>query len=250
MGDRGGTDRGAASLPGSRPHSPAGVLPTRAAVRRSRAAACTAATLGGVGTVLLLIGVLVPQVPASSMPGSGMSGSAVSDPATSGPAPAVDPPAVPVDPVPPPVHLVIPAIDVDAALMPLGLNADGTVMVPPVEPGAPAGWYRHRASPGEPGPAVLLGHVDSHQGPAVFSRLAALQPGDAITVRRADGSTVAFAVDSVRTHPKSEFPTEAVYGGTVEPALRLVTCGGAFDPIERTYLSNVVVYASLLRQPP
>jgi len=92
---------------------------------------------------------------------------------------------------------------------------------------------------------VLLGHVDSHQGPAVFSRLSALESGDDIAVRREDGTTVVFVVESVRTHRKSEFPTEAVYGPTVEPVLRLVTCGGDFDRDRRTYLSNVVVYATL-----
>ncbi len=114
----------------------------------------------------------------------------------------------------------------DTPLIPLGLRPDGTVSVPPPEPGAPAGWYRHLASPGEPGPAVILGHVDSHVGPAVFSRLSDLGPGDGISVRRADGSSVAFVVASVHTHPRSDFPTAAVYGLTDDPVLRQITCGG------------------------
>ncbi len=193
--------------------------------------------------VLLLTGLRVSDLSAPSAPASGAS-VPISDVA----ALPGETRAVPADhsiPVPPPVHLDIPRIGVDTALIPLGLNEDGTVMVPPVDPRAPAGWYRHLAAPGEPGPAVLLGHVDSYRGPAVFSRLAELRPGDGLSVRRADGSVVAFVVESVHTHPKSDFPTEAVYGQTDSSVLRLITCGGAFDRAQRTYLSNVVVYAVL-----
>jgi sortase (surface protein transpeptidase) len=144
-----------------------------------------------------------------------------------------------------PTHLDIRRIGLRTAVIPLGLNADGTVMVPPANPEAPAGWYRYLASPGEPGPAVLLGHVDTYRGPAVFHQLAALVPGDRITIDRTDGRTVAFTVRSVKTYPKSSFPTEAVYGRTDAPVLRLITCGGSFDRVRRTYLSNVVVYAEL-----
>jgi hypothetical protein len=193
--------------------------------------------------VLLLTGLRVPDVSAYATPASG-----TSVPITGSPAFPGETRAAPADhptPVPPPVHLEIPWIGVDTALIPLGLNPDGTVMVPPPDPGAPAGWYRHLASPGEPGPAVLLGHVDSYRGPAVFSRLGDLRPGDGISVRRADGSVVAFVVESVQTHLKGDFPTEGVYGQTVDPVLRLITCGGAFDRARRAHLSNVVVYAGL-----
>jgi hypothetical protein len=131
-------------------------------------------------------------------------------------------------------------------VIPLGLDPDGTVSVPPLETDAPAGWYRNLASPGEPGPAVLLGHVDTYRGPAVFYRIDELRHGDSISVHLDDGRAVEFAVDSVRLYPKADFPTQEVYGQTVEPVLRLVTCGGAFDRNRRSYLSNVVVYASLV----
>jgi sortase (surface protein transpeptidase) len=134
-------------------------------------------------------------------------------------------------------------------VIPLGLSPDGTVSVPPLETDAPAGWYRYLASPGNPGPAVLLGHVDTYRGPAVFYRIDQLQPGDTISVQGADGRSIEFAVDSVRTYPKSGFPTQAVYGQTAEPVLRLVTCGGSFDRARRSYLSNVVVFASLAAAP-
>ncbi len=225
---------GRGPLSASRPRS----SPTRDP-RRSRtvspwaAASCTAA-LGVVGVVLLLMGLRPPEVAASSAPAS-----AVPIPTRTGP---TSPAARPVEPAP--VRLEIPRIGVDTAVVPVGLNPDGTVLVPPAEPSAPAGWYRFGVAPGEPGPAVLLGHVDSYQGPAVFSRLSTLERGDDITVRRDDGMTAAFTVESVRTHLKREFPTEVVYGPSVEPVLRLVTCGGTFDRDRRTYLSNVVVYAT------
>jgi sortase (surface protein transpeptidase) len=144
------------------------------------------------------------------------------------------------------VHLDLPAIGVHTALMPLGLNPDGTVEVPPLGRDAPAGWYRYLATPGEPGPAVLLGHVDSaREGPAVFFRLGALRPGDPVSVRRVDGSTAVFTVDRVAAYPKSDFPSRAVYGAVDHPALRLVTCGGTFDRARGSYRGSVVVFATL-----
>jgi sortase (surface protein transpeptidase) len=145
-----------------------------------------------------------------------------------------------------PVRLDIPAIGISTALMSLGLNADGTVAVPPVRADAPAGWYRNLRTPGEVGPSVILGHVDTaHDGPAVFYRLRELRPGDTATVRRADGSTAVFTVDRVVEVAKSDFPTGDVYGPVAFPALRLVTCGGTFDHVHRTYRGNIVVYATL-----
>jgi sortase (surface protein transpeptidase) len=145
-----------------------------------------------------------------------------------------------------PVRLVIPAIGVDTPLLALGLNADGTIAVPPLRRDAPAGWYRNLATPGEIGPAVIVGHVDTaRDGPAVFYRLPDLRTGDQIAAHRADGTIAVFTVDLVAQYPKSAFPTDAVYGAVDRPALRLVTCGGTFDPIHRRYRGNVVVYASL-----
>jgi hypothetical protein len=144
-----------------------------------------------------------------------------------------------------PTYLDITRIGVHTEVISLGLNADGTVMVPPPDPGGPVGWYRYLATPGEPGTAVLLGHLDSYQGPAVFYRLSAPLIGDRISVARSDGTTAVFTVQSVQACPKSPFPSEAAYGSTAAPVLRLITCGGRFDRVHRTYLSNVVVYAEL-----
>ena len=116
--------------------------------------------------------------------------------------------------------------------------------MPPLESDEP-GWYDGSPTPGEIGPAVILGHVDSaRSGPAVFYDLAALLPGDTIGVTRADGTTVTFRVDEVARYPKRAFPTEAVYGDLDHAGLRLITCGGDFDRSAGSYEDNIVVYAS------
>ncbi|HEY0002327.1 MAG TPA: class F sortase [Actinoplanes sp.] len=143
-----------------------------------------------------------------------------------------------------PVHLDIPAIKVHTKLIRLGLEDDGSVEVPALGGDVPAGWYRNSVTPGEVGAAVLIGHVDSaRDGPAVFYRLGDLRPGDDISVRRADGTTAKFQVETVALFPKSDFPTDLVYDPVPYPALRLVTCGGSFDRKRSTYRSNLVVTA-------
>jgi len=106
-----------------------------------------------------------------------------------------------------------------------------------------AGWFAEGPRPGQPGPAVILGHVDSKAGPGVFYRLAQLPVGADIFVERADGSTIEFRVRSTQHALKAAFPTELVYAPTLEPSLRLVTCGGVFDRAKGSYLDNVIVYA-------
>ena len=143
----------------------------------------------------------------------------------------------------PPVRIRIPAIGVSAAVIRLGLNRDGTLQVP-ADFGV-TGWFTGGPAPGETGPAVIAGHIDSRRGPAVFYRLPALRPGDRVAVERADGSTVQFAVESAARYPKVAFPTEAVFGPSPDPLLRLITCGGTFDRSRRSYRDNVVVTARL-----
>jgi sortase (surface protein transpeptidase) len=145
-----------------------------------------------------------------------------------------------------PIYLDIPKIGVHTALMALGLNPDGTLSVPPLGADAPAGWYQHLASPGEIGPAVIVGHVDSaYDGPAVFFRLGDLRPGDQVAVRRADARTAVFTVVSVAQYPKAAFPSRDVYGGVDYAGLRLITCGGDFDRASRSYRDSLIVYARL-----
>lgn len=159
------------------------------------------------------------------------------------------PPAVTAPPVDgtttsPPVRLLIPAIGVDSGLMELGLQADGSLEVPPT--GFPAGWFTGAPVPGAIGPAVMAGHVDWQGSPGVFYDLRLLEPADEITVTRTDGSSVVFAVVSVQQFDKADFPTDAVYGELDHPGLRLITCGGAFDPGQRSYTDNIVVFADLV----
>jgi sortase (surface protein transpeptidase) len=150
--------------------------------------------------------------------------------------------AAPPPPVAAPAALTIPEIGVSTRLITLGLTARGTVQVPSTA--SAAGWYTHSPRPGAVGPAVVLGHIDSYQGPGVFFRLAVLHPGDPVYIRRSDGSTVEFRVTAVRSYLKDHFPTRAVYGPTPDAELRLITCGGAFDSATGHYLSNVIVYAT------
>jgi hypothetical protein len=146
-------------------------------------------------------------------------------------------------PVAAPVSVRIPAARVDSRLGRLGLAPDGSIAVP--KDPAVAGWYTGGAKPGQPGPAVILGHVDGEGGPAVFFHLTKLRAGDKVYVDRADGSTAGFRVThSVRTR-KTAFPTDDVYAPTLEPGLRLVTCGGTFDHSTGHYRDNVIVFAAL-----
>ena len=128
--------------------------------------------------------------------------------------------------------------------MPPGLQADGSLEVPPG--GFPAGWFTGAPMPGEVGPAVMAGHVDWGGSPGVFYDLRSLKPGDEITVSRADGTAVLFAVASVQQFSKDAFPSAAVYGNLDHPGLRLITCGGSFDRAERSYVDNIVVFADLV----
>jgi len=142
-----------------------------------------------------------------------------------------------------PVRLQIPAIDVSTPLVKLGRLPDGSLEVP--KDWDTAGWYDKGPRPGQPGPAVILGHVDSKTGPAVFYQLRALRPGDTVRVGLADGRILVFRVQRVQRYPKDEFPTEAVYFPTLNRELRLITCGGDFDYARHSYVDNIVVYATL-----
>jgi sortase (surface protein transpeptidase) len=148
-----------------------------------------------------------------------------------------------VQPAARPVSLTIPAIGVRAAVVELGLNPDGTLQVPTST--AVTGWYTGSPRPGAVGSAIIVGHVDSRAGPAVFFWLRTMRPGERVYVRRADGTLAVFTVTSVRMYAKDHFPTSAVYGPVPDAELRLITCGGVFDPSLGSYLSNVVVYARL-----
>ena len=221
--------------------------------RGRRLAVLLAALLVLAGAVALVVGLTAqrhaPQPPASAGRSTAAPAPAASSPtgtSTPSPEPQLAVGAVTPLPAAEPIHLDVPAIRVSSDLLQLGQNPDGTVEVPPLARDSQAGWYRNSPTPGELGPAVLLGHVDSAEyGPGVFFELGALTPGDTIAVTRADHTTATFTVTRVASFPKDQFPTLEVYGNTDDAELRLITCGGAFDSAARSYLSNIVVYASL-----
>jgi LPXTG-site transpeptidase (sortase) family protein len=164
-------------------------------------------------------------------------------PAPTGPIVAPPQSAAP-RPVAAPVSLTIPLIGVSTKLITLGLASDGSLQVPPLSDTAVAGWYTGSPRPGAIGSAIIVGHVDTVHGPAVFDRLGQLRKGDQVYVRRADGTLVKFLVTAVQTYPKDQFPTQTVYGPTPDAELRLITCGGTFDRATGHYVSNIVVYAT------
>jgi sortase (surface protein transpeptidase) len=140
-----------------------------------------------------------------------------------------------------PAAIEIPSIGVRSELSQLGLDETGAMEAP--SNFDTAGWFSLGPEPGQPGPAVIAGHVDSRDGPAVFHRLHELAAGDEVIVHRADGTEIRFTVTGARSHPKTAFPTEAVYGPVPGSELRLITCGGEFDTSRRQYRENLVVYA-------
>ncbi len=146
-------------------------------------------------------------------------------------------------PASPPRVVRIPAIGVEATIIDLGLTDDGELETP-VDFDL-AGWWAGGTPASHPGPTVIVGHVDSTDGPAVFFRLRELEPGDEIEVVDDQENSRTFIVTERQTYDKDEFPTERVYGETDGPTLRLVTCGGVFDRDARSYESNVVVYAEV-----
>ena len=165
-------------------------------------------------------------------------------PAPTGPIVAPPQSAQPA-PVASPVSLTIPLIGVKTNLITLGLAQGGGMQVPSST--TVAGWYTGSPRPGSIGSAIIVGHIDSESGPGVFYRLSELRSGDDVFVKRADGTTAEFRVTAVQTYLKDRFPTGQVYGPTPDAELRLITCGGAFDPATGHYLSNIVVYATQVR---
>lgn len=146
-----------------------------------------------------------------------------------------------------PVQVRIPSIDVDSALHPLGLDDQGRLEVPSGDRYDEAAWYDGSPTPGEQGPAIIEGHVTSQGStPSVFFELGALEPGDRVEVDRKDGSTATFEVYGSDSFPKDEFPKTTVYGNTSGPELRLITCGGSYDPEQRAHVDNVVIFARLV----
>ena len=158
----------------------------------------------------------------------------------------VDGPVTAITPLPlsNPVELRIDQINASSTLVPLGLNPDQTVEVPPVPQPLQAGWYKLGPTPGALGPAVILGHINGG-GQGIFARLHELKPGDQVKVTREDGKTALFTVTKLEQVSKDSFPTQQVYGDAPAAELRLITCGGGFDRSKHSYVDNIVVFATL-----
>ena len=208
------------------------------------------AALAGIGAItgglVLLLNPGGPQVidPAGDAEGAAGPGAAEPQAAPYRMPDAVVPPPL-VMPMAVPERVRIPKIKVNAPVESLGLDKDGWLEVPSLKRPNLTGWYRLGPSPGQLGPAVIVGHVNSKAGPAVFARLRTLGKGDTVEVKREDGSLAVFTVDEVEGVHKRRFPTARVYGNLPHAGLRLITCGGEFDPKSGSYDDNVIVYASL-----
>jgi sortase (surface protein transpeptidase) len=173
--------------------------------------------------------------------------------ASPSPSPSPVPPSASLDPadgfvssstydsVAAPVRLRIRSMKVNAKIVNLGRQPDGAVQVPATT--SVAGWYDGGPRPGQSGPAVILGHVDSTGGPGIFFDLYKIKMGTSVEVDRSDGSTATFRITKVSRVPKTSFPTDLVYAPTLDPTLRLVTCGGSFDKARGSYRDNIIAFA-------
>ncbi|MFJ6200032.1 class F sortase [Micromonospora sp. NPDC092111] len=147
----------------------------------------------------------------------------------------------------PPTQIAISSIDLRAAVHDVGIAPDGSIAVPDTARAQEAGWYDRGPTPGQYGPTVIVGHVDTTTGPAVFHGLKELRDGDEIEVTRADRKVAVFEVDQVQRYGKDRLPADQIFGDFSRPNLRLITCGGRWIGGETGYADNVVVYASLVR---
>ncbi|MEU3269295.1 class F sortase [Saccharomonospora sp. NPDC006951] len=192
---------------------------------------------GTIATFLALVAVVLSGCSAEQPDGPG-------SPSPAPASPAANTPPVTALPRSAPEWVDVPGIGAHSSLVPLGLNPDRTVTVPPVDEPMQAGWYQYSPTPGETGPAVILGHVDGGGEDGIFARLHELDAGDEIRVGRSDGSVARFVVERMAREPKSAFPSDEVYGDTEGPELRLITCGGVFDAAEGSYRDNIIAFAT------
>jgi sortase (surface protein transpeptidase) len=145
-----------------------------------------------------------------------------------------------------PVGITIPTLNVRAVVHNVGIAADGTIAVPALERANEAGWYDQSPTPGQLGPAVIVGHVDTRAGPAVFHELQRMRPGDKVEVARQDRTVAVFEVSRVDRFSKSNLPADQVYGDFDRSNLRLITCGGQWVGGQTGYADNVIVFATLV----
>lgn len=167
--------------------------------------------------------------------------------------PANPPSDITVEPIPleihdegDPVKLTLPALNVSSSLVPLGLTPSREHEVPPVETPLQAGWYTGGPRPGEPGPAIILGHINGGGRPGIFHDLAKLKNGDLIDVFMQTGVLRTFQVYKVETVEKDSFPADRVYAESSDPQIRLITCGGDYNASTHSYKSNIIAYGKMV----
>lgn len=228
---------------GSTPPSAAPPAPISRRRRRVLYGAIGACTLGlfmihqSLGNATIL-----PQQPVAAAPATATATGATAGASAKAVAPARRTPAAhSVHPL----RLTIPQIGVNAPFTPLDLGPGGALNAPPPDDTNLVGWYRAGTVPGDRGPALVLGHVDTKAAPAVFWNLSALPKGSKVDIARDDGLTAEFTVDSAEAFSKTNFPDDRVYGSTPDAQLRLITCGGSYDRKKKDYTANVVVFAHL-----
>jgi sortase (surface protein transpeptidase) len=144
-----------------------------------------------------------------------------------------------------PIRIKIPSAKVNAPIKPVGQNPDKTMEVPPLFENI-TGWYKLGPTPGEVGPAVIVGHVDTYEGPSVFFYLKEMKPGEIIEITRKNGKKIQFKVTALKQFSQDKFPTEEVYGNIDNAGLRVITCGGTFNEKTQRYSANTVVFAELV----
>lgn len=271
-----GAGRHAARSHTGGPSEPAGVTPAQEPRRRDRViigviATASAVCLFSAGALVgqlssaeaPAVAAVLPAASPSALPSSTPTAAPTPDPAQA-PAPTVTVAATPsptvtfsapaaavqrpADAGSPPVQVTIPDLGIDQGLLGLRVKPDRSLEIP--ESADDLGWWRDGPAPGEAGAALVVGHVDSTEGPGVFYHLSTLQEGAVVSVRRADGRTVRFAVTGTQVFPKDDFPDELVYRTEGKPSLHLVTCGGTFDRETGHYRDNVVVFADLIEETP
>ncbi|MFV2021345.1 class F sortase [Micromonospora sp. LOL_023] len=145
-----------------------------------------------------------------------------------------------------PIRIAIPSLEVRAPVHSVGVADDGSIAVPPLHRHNQAGWYDRGPTPGQFGPAIIVGHADTRDGPSVFHGLADIEPGATVEVTRRDRAVAVFEVNSVEHFDKEALPVERVYGDYARPGLRLITCGGRWLGDGIGYADNIVVFASLI----
>lgn len=139
-----------------------------------------------------------------------------------------------------PVNLSIPSINVDARIIPVGLETNGAMEVP--KDIMEVGWYTNGARPGQSGNIVLAGHVDGYLRQGVFFNLKNVSLEDEILV--SDGKEVIqYKVIKMESYPYDQGPIEEIFGYTSQKRIHLITCTGDYNSFTGTYKERLVVTA-------